>query len=461
IPSVLHQPTRSPASRPKWAISLVTVVLPLVPVTATTGMRGTGSAGGGSGSTLRRSRPARSIRAARSGSSTAATSRSVARPSATASSRRGHGQATITSPSPGPRRPRTGSRAMPASAATRRTRWAASRAAKRSRRSLEDELYRGSGEPAVGPFQDAQVSRGHAGHYTWRPMDPRTDPAGLLPLANARSERTLASLELLVNRDSGSYSADGVNRVADLCEERLRSGGWTVERVTPRPGAGEAQLGDLVIGRRQGARPVEAGGRRLLLMAHMDTVFDDGTAAARPFRVEGGRAYGPGVADDKCGLVAGIEAVEVLCDEAAFDDFAGITLACTPDEEIGSPFSKDLLTRLAGEHEIGVGLEAARVNGALVTSRKGISALEIGIQGKAVHAGVRPKEGINAALEAARKAEALQALNDRWQGVTCNVGVIRAGTRPNVVAERAELQLDLRAVTAVDFERALAAVREI
>jgi glutamate carboxypeptidase len=292
-------------------------------------------------------------------------------------------------------------------------------------------------------------------------MDPRTDPAGLLPLAHARSERTLASLELLVNRDSGSYSFEGVNRVADLCEERMRGGGWTVERLAHQPAAGEARLGDLVIGRRQGARPVEAGGRRVLLMAHMDTVFDDGAAAARPFRVEGGRAYGPGVADDKCGLVAGIEAVEVLCDDAAFDDFAAITLVCTPDEEIGSPFSKDVLTRLAGEHEVGVGLEAARVNGALVTSRKGISALEIGIQGKAVHAGVRPKEGINAALEAARKTEALQALNGRWAGVTCNVGVIHAGTRPNVVAERAELQLDLRAVTSVDFERALAAVREI
>jgi glutamate carboxypeptidase len=292
-------------------------------------------------------------------------------------------------------------------------------------------------------------------------MDPRTDPAALLPLALARSGRALASLELLVNRDSGSYSADGVNRVADLCDERLRGGGWTVERLAHRPGGGQAQLGDLVIGRRQGARPVEAGGRRLLLMAHMDTVFDDGTAAARPFRVEGGRAYGPGVADDKCGLVAGIEAVELLCDDAAFDDFAAITMVCTPDEEIGSPFSKSVLTRLAGEHEAGVGLEAARVNGALVTSRKGISALQIGIQGKAVHAGVRPREGVNAALEAARKAEALQALNDRWPGVTCNVGVIRAGTRPNVVAERAELQLDLRAVTAADFERALAAVREI
>jgi glutamate carboxypeptidase len=292
-------------------------------------------------------------------------------------------------------------------------------------------------------------------------MDPRTDPAGLLPLAHARFERALASLELLVNRDSGSYSADAVNRVADLCEERMRAGGWSIERIPHEPEPGAPPLGDLVLGRRHGVRPVEAGGRRLLLMAHMDTVFDDGTAAARPFRTEGGRAYGPGVADDKCGVVAGIEAVELLCDDAAFDDVAVITLACTPDEEIGSPFSKAVLARLAGEHDVGIGLEAARVNGSLVTARKGISALEIGIQGKAVHAGVRPQEGINAALEAARKTEALQALNGRWQGVTCNVGVLRAGTRPNVVAERAELQFDLRAVTAAAFEQALEAVREI
>src|SRR6266540_1840931 len=441
MPSVLQQPTRSPASRPRWA-----------------------------------------------------TSRATARPSATASRCRGHGQATISSPAPGPGRPRTGRRAVPASATMRRTRWAASRVAKRARRSLPGSPGAAAPGRPARPATAAASSTGRAvstaasrtsctagpGNQRLAPsrtrrsaagampvtilgalMDPRSHPAGLLPLARSRSERALASLELLVNRDSGSYSVEGVNRVADLCEERMRGGGWTVERLAHRPAAGEARLGDLVIGRRQGTRPVEAGGRRLLLMAHMDTVFDDGAAAARPFRVEGGRAYGPGVADDKCGLVAGIEAVEVLCDDAAFDDFAAVTLACTPDEEIGSPFSKDVLTRLAGEHEVGIGLEAARVNGALVTSRKGISACEIGIQGKAVHAGVRPKEGINAALEAARKTEALQALNGRWPGVTCNVGVIRAGTRPNVVAERAELQLDLRAVTSVEFERALAAVREI
>ena len=90
----------------------------------------------------------------------------------------------------------------------------------------------------------------------------------------------------------------------------------------------------------------------------MDTVFDEGTAAARPFRVQDGR-YGPGVTDDKAGVVCGFEAVEVLCEEAGFDDFAAITLVCSPDEEIGSPFSRPLIEALAGEHDVAVGLEAA------------------------------------------------------------------------------------------------------
>ena len=97
--------------------------------------------------------------------------------------------------------------------------------------------------------------------------------------------------------------------------------------------------------------------------------------------------------DDKAGVVCGFEAVEVLCEEAGFDDFAAITLVCSPDEEIGSPFSRPLIEALAGEHDVAVGLEAARTNGALVSARKGISAFTIEVTGKAVHAGVRPTEG--------------------------------------------------------------------
>ncbi|HWD46075.1 MAG TPA: M20 family metallopeptidase [Actinomycetota bacterium] len=289
------------------------------------------------------------------------------------------------------------------------------------------------------------------------------EPASLLAPLRARYDDLLARIGELVNIDSGSYTAAGVNRVADLCQARFELGGWTVERHRHRPDAAWVgpPLGDMVVGRRVGARPVAEGGRRLLLLAHMDTVFDEGAAAARPFRVRGPRAYGPGVTDDKAGVVCGFEAVEVLCDEAGFDDYAAITLVCSPDEEIGSPFSRPLIEALAAEHDVAVGLEAARTNGALVSARKGICAFTVEVAGKAVHAGVRPAEGVNAVLEAAHKTVALQALNGRWAGVTCNVGVLQGGSRTNVVADRAVMRVEVRAATMDAFDRAMAEVGRI
>ncbi|HEY7605756.1 MAG TPA: M20 family metallopeptidase [Actinomycetes bacterium] len=294
-------------------------------------------------------------------------------------------------------------------------------------------------------------------------MDPRADPASLLAPLRERYPEVLARIEELVNIDSGSYSAAGVNQVADRCQARFQETGWTVERHPHRPGPAwpGPPLGDVVVGRRAGRRPVAAGGRRLLLLAHMDTVFDEGTAAARPFATRDGRAYGPGVTDDKAGVVCGFEAVEVLCDLAGFDDFAAITLVCSPDEEIGSPFSRPLLEALAADHDVAVGLEAARVGGELVSARKGISAFTVEVAGKAVHAGVRPAEGVNAVLEAAHKTVALQALNGRWDGVTCNVGVLRGGTRTNVVADRAVMQVEVRAATTAAFDAAMDEVGRI
>ena len=294
-------------------------------------------------------------------------------------------------------------------------------------------------------------------------MDPLADPACLLPPLRQREADLLARIEELVNLDSGSWSAEGVNRVADRVQARFREGGWRVERHPHRPGPDWTgpRLGDVVVGRRAGGLPVERGGRRLLLLAHMDTVFDDGTAAERPFHTRDGRAYGPGVTDDKAGLVCGVEAVEVLCDLAGFAGFAEITLVCSPDEEIGSPYSRPLIEALAAGHDVAVGLEAARAGGALVSARKGISAFTVEVTGRAVHAGIRPKEGVNAVLEAAHKTLALQALNDRWKGVTCNVGVLRGGTRSNVVADRATLLVEVRAATNAAFNLAMAEVERI
>jgi glutamate carboxypeptidase len=294
-------------------------------------------------------------------------------------------------------------------------------------------------------------------------IDPRTEPFSLLAPLRERFDDVVAGIEELVNIDSGSFTAEGVNRVADLCQARFEAGGWEVERHRFRPDEKWTgpPLGDMVVGRRLGARPLAEGGRRLLLLAHIDTVFDEGTAATRPFHVRDRRAYGPGVTDDKAGVVCGFEAVEVLCKSAGFDDFAAITLACSPDEEIGSPFSRPLIKALAAEHDIAMGLEAARTNGALVSARKGISAFTIEVEGKAVHAGVRPAEGVNAVLEAAHKTVALQALNGRWPEVTCNVGVVQGGHRINVVPDRAVIQVEVRATTTAGLEQAMEEVARI
>jgi glutamate carboxypeptidase len=264
------------------------------------------------------------------------------------------------------------------------------------------------------------------------------DVSALRDIAAAHFDDFVTSLERMVNVDCGSYSADGVNVIADLCEARFLEHGWEVERRVPPDLADGSRLGDLVIGTLRGS-----GDPRVLLVGHMDTVFDDGTAAARPFRIEGDIAYGPGVSDMKGGLLTGFSAVEAL-QEAGEDGFGTITYVCNPDEEIGSPFSGPVIRELAPRHDAALVLEGARANGDIVSARKGITDYTIAIHGRAAHAGVEPDKGRNALLEGAYKIIALQALNGRWPGVTVNVGVARGGTRTNVVAEHCELQVDLR-----------------
>jgi glutamate carboxypeptidase len=265
------------------------------------------------------------------------------------------------------------------------------------------------------------------------------DVHALRELVARRRPAFLDALEDMVNVDCGSYTPEGVNAIADRCEARLRAGGWDVER---RRHEGEGPwLGDLVIGRLRGA-----GGPNVLLVGHTDTVFDEGTAAERPFRIEGDRAFGPGVSDMKAGLLAGFVAIEAL-QEAGFAGFGTITYVCNPDEEIGSPFSGPVIRELAPSHDAALVLECARANGDVVSARKGVTDYRVRFRGKAAHAGVEPEKGRHAVLAAAHATVALQALNGRWPGVTVNVGVAMGGTRPNVVPDHAELEVDLRATT--------------
>ncbi|MGH2556475.1 MAG: M20 family metallopeptidase [Actinomycetota bacterium] len=281
-----------------------------------------------------------------------------------------------------------------------------------------------------------------------------TDIHQLRKLAEASLDQYLDDLRTLVDIDCGTYIPAGVNRVADFMQSRFRERGWTVDRIHHSPEKDSAQLGDLLVAKLQGPR---AGGRRVLLVGHMDTVFPEGTALERPLRIEGSTAYGPGVSDMKGGLLGGYHAVASLQD-AGFEDFGSITYVCNPDEEIGSPFSGPFILEQARDADVCFVLEGARENGDIVSSRKGVKDIRMVFNGRAAHAGVEPERGRSATLQAAHTTIALQELNGRWPGVTVNVGVIQGGTRPNVVAERCELQVDVRAVTAKDFDEALTEV---
>jgi glutamate carboxypeptidase len=270
-----------------------------------------------------------------------------------------------------------------------------------------------------------------------------------------RYDDYVEALRAMVDVDCGTYTPDGVNAVADMCEARFRSAGWSVERRAHEPAPGELKLGDIVIGRLAGD-----GGPRVLLVGHTDTVFPEGTASERPFRVADGKAFGPGVSDMKGGLLAGFFAVEAL-QELGSLSFGSMTYVCNPDEEIGSPFSGPLIRDLAAETDVAFVLEAARENGDIVSARKGVSDARIEVAGRAAHAGVEPERGRSAVLEAAHKILALHALNGRWPGVTVNVGVVEGGTRPNVVAERCMLAVDIRGPDERSLQAAEAEVRRI
>ncbi len=275
--------------------------------------------------------------------------------------------------------------------------------------------------------------------------------ADLIAAAQARYPSYLDRLAALVSIDSGSRHLDGLHAAATALGGWAGAAGLTVRRVAVRDPGGRP-LGDAVVARRRGS-----GRRRILLAGHLDTVFAAGTAASRPFRVTGGTAFGPGVCDDKGGVLAGLAAAEVLI-ALGREAYGELVLLATPDEEIGSVGSRPLLAALARDADAGLCLECARENGDLVAARKGVADVEVTLHGRAAHAGIEPERGANAALAAAHLTVAVQDLNGRWPSVTLNVGVLEAGDRPNVVADRARLLIDLRAGRAAEFTAALAEI---
>lgn len=283
----------------------------------------------------------------------------------------------------------------------------------------------------------------------------RTAPTAedLRRAAHAVDDRYREELAHLVGIDSGSHDADGVTRVAEWAATTLAADGFDVETV-PTPERDGRRYGPVVIARRRGS-----GTARVVLFAHMDTVFPAGTAAERPFRIADGVAYGPGVCDDIAGIAAGLAAARVL-DGLGYDGYGELVLALTPDEEVGSPASREILADVAEGADAALCLECARENGDLVGARKGVADVLVSIHGRAAHSGVEPERGINAAVEAARLLLDVQALSGAEPGLTVNVGKVASGSRANIVPEHAELHVEVRATGLAELVRTLDAIDE-
>ena len=266
----------------------------------------------------------------------------------------------------------------------------------------------------------------------------------------AQKEAMLALLAELVNTDSGSYDKSGVDAVGNRFIRFFEEEGL-LTTIEPHAHLGNA------IHIRLDDRP--SNERPIVLMGHRDTVFSKGEAARRPFRIEDGRAFGPGVADMKGGLVLNAFVL------AAFKRFGGapapLAGLMTGDEEIASPSSRPVIERVGRAARCVFNSEPGRPSGNVVTSRKGGLFLAFEVTGKAAHSGGNFEQGISAIGELAHKIVALHRLTDLKRGVTVNVGLVRGGQSVNTTAPSAEGQIDVRYVKPEQRGQALAAVEGI
>ena len=254
-----------------------------------------------------------------------------------------------------------------------------------------------------------------------------------------RQDSFLADLAEMVNLDCGTEYKAGVDQVGAMMRLHLTSLGAEV-KTFPLDDYGDCLLGTL-----RGS-----GQARIFMIGHLDTVYPVGTAAQRPMRFEGDRILGPGVADMKDGLLAGVYALRAL-QAMGWNDFAAIHFFCNSEEEIGSPRSRHIYPAIVAECDAALVLESGRPNGDIVTARKGSAFYKLEVTGRAAHAGVEPEKGASAVLELAHQTVALHALTGLRPGVTVNVGVVQGGTKGNVVPALARADVDVRGLAAEDI----------
>lgn len=251
----------------------------------------------------------------------------------------------------------------------------------------------------------------------------------------SKEKQMLLLLKSLVNIDSGSYDKNGVDKVGNVLKTKYEELGYHVQIVQ------QTEVGNhLIISHPEVEKP------SIFIAGHMDTVFEKGTVAKRPFSIIGDRAHGPGVIDMKASLVSLLFALEAL-KKAGSDAYKHVKIILNSDEEIGSGTSRKLIEKEAQNTSYALIMEPARKDGSLVTARRGNGRYTIQVFGKAAHSGIEPEKGRSAIEELAYKIVKLHELNDYEHGISVNVGIIEGGNAVNTVSSRAVGHIDVRVST--------------
>ena len=282
------------------------------------------------------------------------------------------------------------------------------------------------------------------------------------PLVSLAAKEKLGLLETLreiVSIESGSRDYEGLTKLANLIAGRLKEIGGRVEIVEPteiyKMEDTPEKIGNMVRATFTGT-----GTKKILLIAHMDTVYPRGMLTQQPFRIEGNRAYGLGIADDKQGIAVIIHTMAML-KAMNFRDYCTITVLINADEEISSPGSRSSITKLGAEHDATFSAEATRVESdKLSLATSGIASVTLTVKGRASHSGFAPERGVNALYELAHQTLQTRDLSNPATGLKMNWTLANAGTTCNMIPAGAQAVADVRVLRVADYDEIERKVRE-
>ncbi len=273
-------------------------------------------------------------------------------------------------------------------------------------------------------------------------------------LAQAKQHKAplLDTLKDLCNIESGSRDLEGLEKLATLVSERLKALGGEVQLVDVNADIYRMEDTPAKVGRVVRATFKGTGSKNIMMIAHMDTVYLKGALAKQPFRIDGDKAYGLAIADDKQGIATILHTIAML-KTLGFKEYGTLTVLINADEEISSPGSRKLISQLGAEHDFTMSFESSRAESdKLSLATAGIGAVTLNVQGRASHAGAAPEKGVNALYEMAHQVTQMSKLSDPSTGVKMNWTLAKAGSNRNVIPADAQAQADVRVLRSADYD---------